>query len=81
MRAGHDRSGEVGETALRDTRLQITFDPEALAAASFVVVTVPTPIDAERRPDLRPVSEACELIGPRLQKGSVVVFESTFYPG
>lgn len=79
--AGHDATGEVDEAALRATTLQLTHDPEALAAASFVIVTVPTPIDSERRPDLRPLSEACALIGPRLKPGSVVVFESTVYPG
>ena len=46
-----------------------------------MVVTVPTPIDAERRPDLAPLTNACGLIGPRLKPGTVVVFESTVYPG
>jgi UDP-N-acetyl-D-glucosamine/UDP-N-acetyl-D-galactosamine dehydrogenase len=81
LRAGRDVTGEVGAAALRDSRVRLTNDAAALADASFVVVTVPTPIDAERRPDLRPLREACALIGPRLTPGTVVVFESTVYPG
>ena len=75
LRQGRDATGEVPEAALRETRLRLTDDPDALAEASFLIVTVPTPIDAERRPDLAPLSEACALIGPRLRPGSVVVFE------
>src|SRR5271169_1084612 len=81
LRQGRDATGEVPEAALRETRLRLTDDPAALAEASFLIVTVPTPIDAERRPDLAPLSEACALIGLRLRPGSVVVFESTVYPG
>jgi UDP-N-acetyl-D-glucosamine/UDP-N-acetyl-D-galactosamine dehydrogenase len=81
LRHGRDATGEVPEAALRTTRLRLTDNPDALAEASFLIVTVPTPIDAERRPDLTPLTEACALIGPRLKPGSVVVFESTVYPG
>jgi UDP-N-acetyl-D-galactosamine dehydrogenase len=72
-----DTTGEVSAAALRETRLRLTADAEAFNGASFFVVTVPTPIDVERRPDLR----AYALIGPRLKPGPVVVFESTVYPG
>ena len=81
LRAGWDATGEVAGAALRATGLHLTDDPDALSEASFIVITVPTPIDADRRPDLRPLSEACTLIGPRLSPGAVVVFESTVYPG
>src|SRR5271156_3002178 len=81
LREAKDTTGEVTEAALRETSLRLTDDAEALNDASFVIVTVPTPIDAERRPDLAPLQSACALIGTRLQKGSVVVFESTVYPG
>ena len=81
LRRAEDRTGEVAETALRETRLTFTDDPNTLNKASFFIVTVPTPIDAERRPDLSPLEAACALIGPHLQAGSVVVFESTVYPG
>ena len=81
LSAAQDASGEVTAAALRETTLRLTGDPEALGEASFLIVTVPTPIDAERRPDLAPLQAACGLIGPRLKRGAVVVFESTVYPG
>jgi UDP-N-acetyl-D-glucosamine/UDP-N-acetyl-D-galactosamine dehydrogenase len=81
LREGRDATGEVPEAALRETRLRLTDDPDMLAEASFLIVTVPTPIDRERRPDLAPLTNACALIGPRLKPGAVVVFESTVYPG
>jgi UDP-N-acetyl-D-galactosamine dehydrogenase len=76
-----DTTGEVTEAALRETRLRVTDDAEKLREASFFVVTVPTPIDSDRRPDLGPLEGACALIGPRLKPGAAVVFESTVYPG
>jgi UDP-N-acetyl-D-galactosamine dehydrogenase len=81
LRDGLDTTGEVAEAALRHTSLQVTDEVDALGEASFFVVTVPTPIDRERRPDLAPLEGACRLIGPHLTRGSVVVFESTVYPG
>jgi len=81
LRDAKDSTGEVTAAALRKTRLRLTDDAAALNDASFVIVTVPTPINAERRPDLAPLQSACALIGPRLKRGSVVVFESTVYPG
>ena len=81
LRDGKDTTGEIAAAALRQTSLQLTDTADALSEASFLVVTVPTPIDAERRPDLAPLESACRLIGPRLNRGSVVVFESTVYPG
>ena len=81
LRNATDTTGEVTGAALRGTRLRFTDDPDTLDDASFFIVTVPTPIDAERRPDLSPLEAACALIGPRLKVGSVVVFESTVYPG
>jgi UDP-N-acetyl-D-galactosamine dehydrogenase len=81
LRTGQDVTGEVSEAELRQTRVNFTHDAAALNDASFIIVIVPTPIDAERRPDLSPIEGACALIGPRLKPGSVVVFESTVYPG
>ena len=81
LRDWKDATGEVGETALRETRLLLTDDADALNEASFFIVTVPTPIDSGHRPDLSPLESACALIGRRLTRGSVVVFESTVYPG
>jgi UDP-N-acetyl-D-galactosamine dehydrogenase len=81
LRSAEDATGEVTAAALRETTLCLSDDTDALSAASFFIVTVPTPIDPERRPDLSPLRGACRLIGPRLKRGSVVVFESTVYPG
>jgi UDP-N-acetyl-D-glucosamine/UDP-N-acetyl-D-galactosamine dehydrogenase len=81
LRNAKDTTGEVTEAALRETRLRFTDDTDALDEASFFIVTVPTPIDDERRPDLSPLEAACALIGPHLRADSVVVFESTVYPG
>jgi UDP-N-acetyl-D-galactosamine dehydrogenase len=81
LRIARDTTGEVTAAALRETRLRFTDDPRTLGEASFFIVTVPTPIDGERRPDLSPLDAACALIGPYLRAGSVVVFESTVYPG
>ena len=81
LREWKDATGEVGQAALRETKLRLTDDADALKDASFFIVTVPTPIDSEHRPDLSPLAGACALIGPRLTPGSVVVFESTVYPG
>ena len=81
LSSGHDRTGEVTRDALAASTLRFTGDPADLAQASFFVVTVPTPIDVDRRPDLGPLVSACRLIGPALREGAVVVFESTVYPG
>jgi UDP-N-acetyl-D-galactosamine dehydrogenase len=81
LRDANDATGEVTAAALRETTLRLTEDADALNEASFFIVTVPTPIDSEHRPDLSPLAGACASIGPRLQPGSVVVFESTVYPG
>ncbi len=81
LRNGVDRTREVTEADLKATKLRLTSDAADLARASFYIVTVPTPIDRERRPDLRAISAACTTIGRALEKGAVEVFESTVYPG
>jgi UDP-N-acetyl-D-galactosamine dehydrogenase len=81
LRRHHDWTGEVGEADLATSSLELTGDPVELARASFFIVTVPTPIDAQRRPDLAPLASACRIIAPALRLGAVVVFESTVYPG
>lgn len=81
LQSGTDWTGEIEDDRLVAAGLELSSDPDCLRDATFLIVTVPTPIDAERRPDLGPIASACRLIGPRLSKGSVVVFESTVYPG
>ena len=81
LRAGHDRTNEVEDEALADSSLEFTSDLDAVRDATFIVVTVPTPIDDNRQPDLTPVVRASESVGKALTKGAIVVYESTVYPG
>jgi len=81
LRAGIDRTREVDKSELAQPTLIYACDPQALAPADFYIVTVPTPIDASRRPDLTAVYSASETVGRFLKPGDVVVFESTVYPG
>ena len=81
-RSGRDPSGEVGGEALAEARLlEFTSDPAQLSRADTVIVVVPTPIDAAKRPDLGPLMAACRTVGQHLREGATVVFESTVYPG
>jgi UDP-N-acetyl-D-galactosamine dehydrogenase len=81
LRAGKDETNEVDAALLANTTLNMTTDPKQLQSATFFVVAVPTPIDREHRPDLRALLSASETVGASLRPGSVVVFESTVYPG
>ena len=77
-----DPTGEVTEAALRSaTKLKTTTDPSALAAADFIIVAVPTPIDSARLPDFGPLIGASRTVGQHLKKGAIVIYESTVYPG
>lgn len=78
---GHDWTGEITDADLQRSTIQFSDSPDILSGASFIIVTVPTPIDGMRKPDLGPVEGACKMIAPHLQKNAVVVFESTVYPG
>ncbi len=81
-RRGEDPTGEVGPERIRQARqLEFTSDANRLAEASVIIVVVPTPIDHARRPDLRPLEGASRAVGRHLQPGTVVIFESTVYPG
>lgn len=81
LRAGHDRTGEVADGELVAARLAVTDDPGDLAGATLFIATVPTPVTADRKPDLRALEAACATIGRALSPGALVVFESTVYPG
>jgi UDP-N-acetyl-D-galactosamine dehydrogenase len=81
LKAGKDRTREVDPADLVHKSLRYKSDPESLRAADFFIVTVPTPIDVARRPDLRAMLAASEMIGRVLKKGDIVVYESTVYPG
>lgn len=81
LREGRDRTGETERSDLARPSLTLTSEPEALKAADFFIVTVPTPITEERQPDLRMVLEATCTVGGALRRGAIVVYESTVYPG
>jgi UDP-N-acetyl-D-galactosamine dehydrogenase len=81
LRRGFDRNHEQPEAVLRSTRLDMTSDPAKLEGCTLFVVAVPTPVDDNNVPDLTPVERASETVGRALRPGSVVVYESTVYPG
>jgi UDP-N-acetyl-D-galactosamine dehydrogenase len=82
LREGRDSTLEVSEDELREaTHLSFTTDPADLAEANIYIVTVPTPIDAHKRPDLMPLIKASETLGKVLKSGDIVIYESTVYPG
>ncbi|HZT24490.1 MAG TPA: nucleotide sugar dehydrogenase [Pseudolabrys sp.] len=81
LKTGHDRTREVEERDLKHATLRYEHDPARLREADFYIVTVPTPIDDARRPDLRAILAASETVGSVLKKGDIVVYESTVYPG
>lgn len=81
-RNGSDPSGEIDhENLIAATKLEYTKDPSRLSEAQIIVVAVPTPIDHAHRPDLSPVESACRTVAANLTPGTIVVFESTVYPG
>ena len=82
LKAGHDSTLEVSDEELREaTGLNYSATPLDLAACNVFIVTVPTPIDEHKRPDLTPLVKASETIGKILKKGDIVIYESTVYPG
>ena len=80
-RKGIDPTKEVGDEAIRDTKVQFTANPEELSKCKFHIVAVPTPVHPDHTPDLSPVEGASHTLGKYLTRGSIVVYESTVYPG
>lgn len=78
---GIDPTEEVGNAAIKETSVEFTSDPEKLKEAKFHIVAVPTPVNHDHTPNLSPVESASRIVGQNLTKGSIVVFESTVYPG
>ena len=78
---GIDITNEVGNDALKNTTAEITYNEEKLKEAKFHIVAVPTPTKDDKTPDLRPMIGASEILARNLKKGSIVVYESTVYPG
>jgi UDP-N-acetyl-D-glucosamine/UDP-N-acetyl-D-galactosamine dehydrogenase len=81
LKDGHDWTGEAERAELARAALRLTSDASAMSDATFFIITVPTPIDTDRRPDLGAVISACETVGRVIRPGGIVVLESTVYPG
>lgn len=81
LRAGSDRTGEIDSDVLCATSITVTDDESALDDVDVFIVTVPTPVDATNQPDLGAVRAASETVARHLRKGTIVVYESTVYPG
>lgn len=80
-KSGYDLTKEVGDKRLKKSTIKFTDDINLLKDAKFHIVAVPTPINQDKTPDLNPVISAAKMIGEHITKGSIVVFESTVYPG
>ena len=81
LKAGHDSSDEVADADLAAVKIEYSANPAIIKQANFLIVAVPTPIDQAKKPDLTLVESASKLVGENIQKGSIVVYESTVYPG
>ena len=80
-KSGVDPTNEVGDEAIKATTVDFTADETKLREAKFHIVAVPTPVNTDHTPDLTPVIGASEILGRNLTKGSIIVYESTVYPG
>jgi len=76
-----DNTNEVSSEKLKGSNIEFTIDPTKISSAKIIIVTVPTPVDEYKMPDLSPVKKATELVAKYIQKGSIIVYESTVYPG
>ena len=81
LRTGLDRTGEIEPAEIEASSIHFTTDMADLSGVTFYVVAVPTPVDANNRPDLSALVAASETVGRTIEPGAVVVFESTVYPG
>ena len=80
-KTGIDPTKEVGEDILKKVEIQFSCDETSLKDTKFIIIAVPTPVNIDHTPDLSPVIEASKIVGRNLSEGSVVVYESTVYPG
>lgn len=80
-KAGKDLTHEVGDSVIKNTTVVFSSNPEILKSAKFYIVAVPTPVHKDKTPDLSFIKKSCKILGQNLSKGSIVVFESTVYPG
>lgn len=80
-KSGIDPTKEVGDEEIKNTRIEFTSDEKKLRNASFIIIAVPTPVNTDHTPDLTPVIGASEIVGRNLCRETIVVYESTVYPG
>ena len=80
-KAGFDPTQEIGDDEIKKTSVEFTSDEKRLREAKFHIIAVPTPVNQDKTPDLSPVEGASKILGRNLTKGSIVVYESTVYPG
>ncbi|SCW40210.1 UDP-N-acetyl-D-galactosamine dehydrogenase [Eubacterium ruminantium] len=80
-RSGIDPTNEVGNDTIKKTSVKFTYDEKELKNAKFIIIAVPTPVNSDHTPDLSPVIGASEIVGRNMAKDSIVVYESTVYPG
>ena len=80
-RKGIDPTEEVGDAAVKNTKLVFTGEAKDLREAAMIIVAVPTPVNGDKTPDLQPVISASRIVGKNISKGTIVCFESTVYPG
>lgn len=81
LKVGHDRTNELTDAQLKEISIEYSTDPAIIENAEIVIVTVPTPVDKNNKPDLSPVESATHIVGKNLRKDAIVVYESTVYPG
>lgn len=81
LKNGLDRTGEVGTEGVKEARIDFTDDPSEIKKAKFIILAIPTPVDEHNDPDLEPLKRATATVGKNLAAGSIVVYESTVYPG
>lgn len=81
LKSGHDNTNELSPEELASADVLFTDDPKELDACNVFIVTVPTPIDQQKRPDLQPLRSASTTVGRHLARGGIVIYESTVYPG
>ena len=80
-KSGIDSTKEIGDEAIKNTTVDFTAEEKKLQEAKFLIIAVPTPVNTDHTPNLAPVIGASEIVGRNLTKGSIVVYESTVYPG
>ncbi len=81
LKQGRDRTNELTAEQLKEAKIEYSADPAIIANTQIVIMTIPTPVDAQNKPDLSLVEAATHTVGKHLKKGMIVVYESTVYPG